>query len=255
MARKQTASFFDAYAHEYDHLTAAASRETVHRKEVEAIVARFQPTRVLDAGCATGLTTRLFAAAGVKAVGLDRSAPILAEARRIAAEQGVAVEFVEGQFEKLPKSFDSQFDLIVCLANSIAGVNTEAALLRSLKSFYRSVSPGGRLVLQMLNYAVVREGEIRPVRVTEYNNIVYARYQERIGRKIILHIIRIDRDQAPPSLEVFVHASDNFAPPQVLKAVRAAGFAKVGRFADLALTEPFQPSSRDLVIVANRPVR
>ncbi|HVP07362.1 MAG TPA: hypothetical protein VMS71_05920, partial [Candidatus Acidoferrum sp.] len=70
-------SFFEIYANEYDWLTDAASREKNHERELAAIIERYRPTSVLDAGCATGLTAMLFARNGVRAVGLDRSKAML----------------------------------------------------------------------------------------------------------------------------------------------------------------------------------
>ncbi len=61
MAVKLQLSAFEKYAHEYDLITNAAQREKYHQKEVDALIARFRPRSVLDAGCASGLTAMLFA--------------------------------------------------------------------------------------------------------------------------------------------------------------------------------------------------
>ena len=61
MTRKNNNSFFDVYAHEYDALTDASNRKTPHEREVKAMINYFEPSSVLDAGCATGLTGYLFA--------------------------------------------------------------------------------------------------------------------------------------------------------------------------------------------------
>jgi SAM-dependent methyltransferase len=49
--------------------------------------------RILDLGTGTGVLARTFAAAGARVVGIDVSEEQLAAARRLAAEQGVDVEF------------------------------------------------------------------------------------------------------------------------------------------------------------------
>ena len=67
MPPKTKPTFFDKYASEYDAMTEAHLREPKHRVEVEEMIARFAPKSVLDAGCATGVTARLFAEKGITA--------------------------------------------------------------------------------------------------------------------------------------------------------------------------------------------
>jgi len=70
MSTEKSPSVFEICAREYDWITDALSREKYHRKEVAALIGKFKPRTVLDTGYATGLTSRLFADAGVAAVGL-----------------------------------------------------------------------------------------------------------------------------------------------------------------------------------------
>ena len=249
---KKQISALDTYAHEYDLMTNAAKRESYHAKEVDAIVERCYPTRVLDAGCATGLTTSLFARKGIPTVGLDYSRPMLEVAEKKFEGSVLPVSFRWGKFEKLPQSMNSSFDTIVCFGNAISGASTKADLLASLKGFHRVLSDRGYLVLQMLNYVAVKEGELVPIRATENNGIVWARYSERRGKRMALHVVRIDLNAEPPTTEPFVREFDNFAPDEVLSAIRRAGFNKITTYADLYLKKKFTRASRDLVILAQR---
>jgi SAM-dependent methyltransferase len=253
MARRSDAqTVFDKYAHEYDWITNAAQREPAHAREVEAIIARFGPHTVLDAGCATGLTTKLFAERGVSAVGLDRSKPILKQAKLKFADAGLPLTFRHGLFEKLPKSLHRSFDLVVCLANSISGVGSLANLSKSLRCFRDVLKPGGTLVLQMLNYAAVKEGVAMPIKATENDGIVYARYSIRRGKTLAIHVVRLDLNQSPPANEPFVHEFDNFSPDEMLSVVRTVGLVNSRSYGNLLMTERFRKSARDLVITASR---
>ena len=199
MARAKR-SVFDLYAHEYDLMTAAAQRETYHRKEVQALVDRFAPGRVLDAGCAAGLTARLFAETGIEAVGLDRSRAMVTVAQQKHAGTSLPLSFRTGRFEKLPNTLHGRFDLVVCLANAIAGVDGPRGLRDAMRGFHRVLAPGGSLVLQMLNFGAAPEGELMPIRATEHEGIVYLRYARREGRRFTLHVVRLDISPiSPPS--------------------------------------------------------
>ncbi len=253
MAKKHTPSFFDVYPGEYDALTDASARAVPHGREVDELIARFLPRTVLDAGCATGLTSALFAERGIRTVGLDRSKPMLDLAREKYAKLGERLTFTYGRFEKFPKSMTDKFDMIVCLANAIVGVQTVRGLREALGSFYRSLSPGGTLVLQLLNYSAIAEGRLFPVKATHIGQIVYERFSERRGKRFGLYVTRADLSQKPVKLEVFRHEYDNFEPVLVGTELRRAGFIHTRKWGNLTLDKPFRKDSRDLVLVAGKP--
>jgi len=249
----KTESVFEKYAREYDILTNARAREKYHRREVAALMEQFHPKVVLDAGCATGLTSLLFARRGVKAVGLDRSRKMIAEARKKHGRSGLPLKFSYGHFEKLPRSMNGRFDLVVCLANAVAGLSTPANLRRGLAGFRRVLRPGGILVLQALNLASIKEELIFPVRATQQGRIGYLRFARRRGNRQELTVVRLDLSTRPLQFEVFAHETDSFEPRQLEAAMAQAGFSRLKRYGDLMLSGPFRKSSRDIVLVGQRP--
>lgn len=252
MSTNKAPSVFEIYAREYDWITDALSREKYHRKEVAALIEKFRPVTVLDAGCATGLTSRLFADAGVAVVGLDRSRQMLEMARNKYRKDSKRLVFQYGTFERLPKRLYGKFDMVVCLANGISGVDTLARLRQSLRGFRSVLGDEGTLVLQMLNYSAVVEGKLMPVRATEHNGIVYERFTERVGKRLSLYVTRLDMNKKPPLLEVFRHQFDNFTEAVVCREIQKAGFGRIRKYSDLYLNKKFRKSSRDLVITARK---
>ncbi len=249
---KKSESVFEVYAHEYDLMTNAAQREKYHAREVAAIIKRFGPVTVLDAGCATGLTTLLLAEQGIEVVGIDKSKTMLAVAQEKALQRNISATFRYGRFEHLPKKLHNSFDLIACLANSISGVETMKGLRDAMKNFYRVLKPGGVLVLQMLNFAAIIEGKLSPIKATENSGIVYERFSERKGKRVFLYVTRADFNKQPVQFEVFRHPFDNFTPDQIEKAVKSAGFSSIKKYADLYFKKRFTNKSHDLVIEAHK---
>lgn len=245
-------SVFEVYADEYDLITNAAQRESYHRREVAAMIDRFAPETVLDAGCASGLTTQLFAERGVTAVGLDRSRPMIRVAKEKHAGSRLPMSFELGDFQRLPKRFAGKFDLVVCLANAIAGVPTVSALRQSLRSFRAVLAEGGHLVLQMLNYSAIEEGQLLPIKATRNGDIVYERLSERRGRRLSIIVTRADFGQTPIKYEVFRSQFDNYEVNTVVDAARRVGFKPVRKFRDLYFQKRFNKKARDLVLVCRR---
>ena len=245
-------SVFEKYAHEYDILTNAVAREKNHRLEVRVLIERFHPAAVLDAGCASGLTAALFAREKVRAVGLDRSARMIAVAKEKYTGEALPLSFRTGHFERLPKSLNGKFDLVVCLANSISGVGTAAKLRASLKNFHRVLRPGGTLVLQTLNLSALKDGEVMPVKGTQAGQIGYVRFARRRGQRMEISVVRLDLSTEPFEFEPFVHETESFAPARLADEVRKAGFVRIARYGDLLLTKPFRRNSRDFVITGTK---
>jgi SAM-dependent methyltransferase len=98
--------------------------------------------RVLDVGCGNGAVS-LEAAGAVepsgRVTGLDLSAPMLEVARRRADEQGMGVDFVQGDAQTL--SFDQPFDVIVSRFGVMFFDDPEAAFA----NLANAAVPRGRL--------------------------------------------------------------------------------------------------------------
>lgn len=255
MASKKQPSVFEKYAHEYDLITNAAQREKYHQKEIDTLIARFNPSSVLDAGCASGLTAMLFARRGVEAVGLDCSRRMIEVAREKYDSAKLPLSFRVGNFERLAKNMHSKFDLVVCLANSISGVSSVAGVRQTLRNFHAVLKPGGWLVLQMLNYASMKEGTLFPIRATANDGIIYERFSERRGKRLSVYVSRLDLKKSPQQFEVFRHDFDNYDLTFVHRSMAQVGFQRVSKFSDLYLKKRFARSSRDLVLIGQRSSR
>ena len=118
--------------------------------------AAIQPNdRVLDVGCGTGQTTRDAARishAG-SALGVDLSSRMLDQARRLAAEQGLAnATFVQADAQVHPFD-DAAFDLAISRTGAMFFGDHVAAF----RNIGRALRPGGRLVL--LNWQSLTDNE------------------------------------------------------------------------------------------------
>jgi 2-polyprenyl-3-methyl-5-hydroxy-6-metoxy-1,4-benzoquinol methylase len=95
---------------------------------------------LLDVGCGPGLLTRLAAARGYDAVGLDADGAMIAAARRLAAEEGSAATFVHARF---PDRLVPRADVVA--AASLLAVAPERE--KTLRSLWQRTEPGGTLLI------------------------------------------------------------------------------------------------------------
>jgi ubiquinone/menaquinone biosynthesis C-methylase UbiE len=111
-------------------------------------VAELQPgLRVLDVACGTGVVARLAAdAVGVdgRVAALDVNPGMLTVAAELPAEEGAAIEWVEGNAQALPFA-EASFDVVCCQLGLQFFPDREGAL-REIK---RVLVPGGRVVVMV----------------------------------------------------------------------------------------------------------
>jgi SAM-dependent methyltransferase len=141
-------SAFYSHARLYDLMFAGGGQAVDFYRDQAAR----QAGSVLELGCGTGHKLIPIASDGHPCVGLDLSRDMLAEARRKADEQGVAVEWVQGDMRSF--ELDRTFDLVVVAANSLLHLHEPEDLVSCLRSVRRHLAPGGRLVLDVFNPGV-----------------------------------------------------------------------------------------------------
>jgi ubiquinone/menaquinone biosynthesis C-methylase UbiE len=131
---------FDRWARSYERDPFSRLIARLQREAWEALELR-QGDRLLDVGCGTGAAVRAGAKVVERAVGVDLSPKMLAEARERA--RGLSdVEFVEGDSESLPFG-DGEFTAVLCTTSLHHYPRPEAAV----REMARVLAPDGRAVI------------------------------------------------------------------------------------------------------------
>jgi len=110
------------------------------------------PATLLDVACGTGNSTLPFAARGYRTAGVDASPAMLAVARAKAKAGNLKVEFARQDMRFLRASELSvgpEFDLVICLYDSINYLTDPKELERALPGFLRALRPGGLLIFDV----------------------------------------------------------------------------------------------------------
>ncbi len=97
---------------------------------------------VLDVACGTGNAALRAAAAGARVTGVDLTPELLDEARRLAAEDDLDVEWIEGDAEALPVADDSA-DVVLSTFGCMFAPRHQVVA----DEIVRVLRPGGRFVI------------------------------------------------------------------------------------------------------------
>lgn len=141
---------WDDYAPFYDWENA----QTLGRRDVAfwRTIARRTGGRVLELGCGTGRVTLPLARAGVRLVGVDRSAPMLLRAQRRISRSRLAQtpRLVRADIRTLPFAAQAPFDLVIAPYGILQSLVRESDLRDTLGSVARVLKRGGTLGVDLV---------------------------------------------------------------------------------------------------------
>ena len=245
--------FYDFLAPDYDRMTRFVERLERERELLRGFLADAQPHSGLDLGCGTGLHTIALAQLGLKITGVDLSPEMIARARQNAAQYGLKyIRWEVASLEDFPEAVGGAFDLIVCLGNTLAHVGP-AQLPVVLANFHRALNPGGRLVLQLLNYVPVLRRRNRIVDVRRVEGKIYLRFYDFLPGGLRFNLLILAETDSGirhslRSAELFPHTPETLA-----AGLKEAGFEPPGMFANLQKEAFGRETSKNLVLTAVRP--
>lgn len=136
--------YYDAFSLSYEQGRDRGYHALIDDLEVE-LARRYMGPSLLEAGCGTGLILGRLAQHCARAVGVDLSAGMLAQARR----RGLNV--IQGSLDHLPFA-DNSFDLVV----SFKVLAHVPPIREALAELVRVTRPGGHLLLEFYNQFSLR---------------------------------------------------------------------------------------------------
>ncbi|MEZ4470268.1 MAG: methyltransferase domain-containing protein [bacterium] len=142
--------FAELFGEEYLASQPRRSDEAVEREVAFVLdsVRLEEPARVLDLACGAGRHAAVLARLGHQVVALDLSLPLLRRGVDVARHEDLAIHFIHGDMRDM--DFHEEFDA-ACLLDTSFGYFTDVENLMVLRSLFRALRPGGRLVLDVAN--------------------------------------------------------------------------------------------------------
>ena len=131
-------------------------------REMPFIISRLgspKGKRVLDLACGTGRHSVALALEGAEVVGIDNSEVMITRAKEHASTNDISPKFVLGEMAEFHSITADQYDLIICLGNSLALLDNLNGLEMVLSCVYNSLNDGCHFVAQALNFEeILRTG-------------------------------------------------------------------------------------------------
>jgi len=207
---------------------------------------------VLDVACGTGVYALAAAERGAQSVGVDLCAEMLTRAQDNAKRLQLAVDWRCIPMQELSGALDTDFDLVLCMGNSLPHVLEDAELERTLAGFKRLLKPGGKLVLQILNYTAILNRQERIVAIDRADQTEYIRFYDFLSDSRFVHfnVLSIDQAARECTYELSSVKLRAYQREDLRQALELAGFADCAWCGDLALSTFLPDASGALLTLA-----
>jgi SAM-dependent methyltransferase len=199
--------------------------------------------RSLDLACGEGRHLRELRRAGVDAVGLDLSLPLLRLARR---SETPPFLLVRADMRRLPFR-DASFSAVTSFFTSFGYFAAKAEDVEAAREIRRVLGPGGRFLLDYLNAMHVKAGLV-PEESLEVDGASVHVSRGIEGDAVVKRIRITSRQGGPPSEHQ--ERVRLYAPEELETLLASAGLVTTDRFGDYE-GAPFTPPSARLVLAGH----
>ncbi|MBS3794770.1 MAG: class I SAM-dependent methyltransferase [Candidatus Thorarchaeota archaeon] len=152
---------FDNIALAYDY---SIDWEERLRREIPFIVdvaRNVDGKRILDLACGTGRHAMELDKRGAVVKGIDNSSNMIKKARELAERSGSDAEFLVADMRDMKKSISGNFDLVLCLGNSLALLPDLTTLQQVASDVHDVLVPDGIFLYQILNFENINQSGFR----------------------------------------------------------------------------------------------
>lgn len=245
---------WDAYAPFYDWENA----RTVARRDVSfwQRLAAAQTGVVLELGCGTGRITAPVAHAGATVVGIDRSAPMLARARRRLRRAKLAALLLRGDIRSLPFRRRTRFALVMAPYGILQSLTRERDLRATLQAVATVLEPDGLFVMDLVpdlpRWAEYRERvSLAGRKGRGHVHLTESVRQDRRRRLTIFDQVYEERQGGRRDVHRFSLTFRTISVPLMRRRLEAAGFRVDAVLGDYE-GGPWDPRADVWVIVARK---
>jgi len=206
---------------------------------VRAAIAGLEPgSRVLDAACGIGVDAAALLRRGLDVAAADASEEMVEQARNRLREFGGdgPGRVVASAWTNLPAHFElGIFDAVFCVGNSIAHAAGEAEMVAAFEAMRSVLAPGGILVLDSHDWAIVHDAGNRMTiepRVVDRDDIRCIRtytwcLADDFGDPCVLDIVPIFLDGERASLRSYRVQMQPFTRAELKERLATAGFEAI----------------------------
>jgi ubiquinone/menaquinone biosynthesis C-methylase UbiE len=242
-------SFFDNISDFYDKMTgydnALKSRMGLYKKFITA-----EMKTAADLGCGTGLDSIALSLNGLTVTGFDISVGMIGKAKEKSAELKLNIEFHNYSIADIPETFSNMYSFAVSMGNTLANLDKKG-IRQAIINCYRMLQPGGKFLLQILNYEKILNAKERIVNITHKDGKYYVRFYDFLSDEIDFNILSFDENELKNkqlnTTKLYPYNCNDLS-----AILTETGFTGIEYFGSLSKEKFDNEKSKDIIILACR---
>lgn len=205
---------------------------------------------VLDCACGTGQDLLMFHSFNCQVFGSDISDAMLLEAKKKLLKNRAKVRLEKSDFRNLHESFNTKFDAVVCLSNSINELLDDPDVIKALKSMKAVLETDGILVVDQGQTDASMKNPPRFVPMVnnrDFSRIFVMEYLDNIMDVNILDFIHTEKETnfRQNRFRIRIRLQDDWS-----ALFKKAGFERVTFYGGWKFEEYDKKASKRLIAVA-----
>lgn len=205
---------------------------------------------VADIGCGSGIDSIALASLGAEVSGFDASKMMIRKSEENSKRLNKKIEFFNYRAQDIPSSFNSKFDFICSLGNTVANIPPKD-ISATIKRFAELLNKNRKVLFHILNYEKIINVNERIVNINKGESDYLIRFydfeKDFINFNILKFSVANPKQRDLISTKVYPHSLDLF-----LNLLEQNNFSKVDIFQDLKKTPFNSETSNDIYVYAER---
>lgn len=141
---------------------------------VQSSVGALAGKRILDIGCSSGQLANRLAGLGAQVTGIDLNPEMIQIAKKDNHEPGLI--FQESNMLDIGSLFqEGSIDVVICFGNTLVHLDSIDEVASFLKSVVHLLKPGGKFLLQILNYDFILDEQIEELPLIDGPKVSFLR--------------------------------------------------------------------------------
>jgi len=203
-----------------------------------------------DIGCGTGADTIALSRLGFAVDAFDTSPKMIETAEARAERESGDFKFFRTPFFDTPAEARSPYNAIVSLGNTFANIRT-AEIFYTVRAINLKLKPGGKCVIQIVNYAKVLMEKERILKTSESDKEIFVRFYDYHTNHIVFNILKIEKENVSKtsliSTKLYPHSAEF-----LLEQAAKSGFTKIALHGALDLSDYSPEKSPNVVLILEK---
>jgi len=241
--------FYNSFAEDYNSMIPLEKQIESKKKFFKNFIDGKTKTAA-DLGAGSGADSIALAKLGLNVTAFEPSIEMLNQAEINLAKQKVEVVTHNKKISEIDESFHNSFDVVVSLGNTFANINRGEIEL-SVKKLIALMKPGGKAIIQVLNYDKILKEKEKIVNITQSNEKQFIRFYDFCEDKVYFNILSFQKDDFS-SRQLITTEIFPYTKTFLQKLITENDVPKIEFYGDMNLAGFNENISQDLIIILNK---